>query len=92
MPSKHEFVARFKNHIAGLALFGTISEMKDGPMKRAERIFEIPAEVERLLGQMYDYLLSAAEKPTNGHSQPVAAPGPARAAPGKPGALPADGR
>lgn len=54
--SREDFVKRWRNHIAGLALFGVASEAKDGPLARAAKILEIPAEVERILGMMHDSL------------------------------------
>lgn len=54
--TRDDFVERWKRHIAGMALFGTVSELRDGPMVRAAKILEIPAQVEDLLGKMYDDL------------------------------------
>lgn len=54
MKTKQEFIERWKKHVAGMAMFGMASERNDGPLLRASKLFELPAEVEKLLGQMYD--------------------------------------
>lgn len=54
MKSRQEFQQKWKNYVAGMALFGTVSEIRDGPLVRATKVMDIPAEVERLLGLMYD--------------------------------------
>lgn len=59
MRTKEEFVARWRNHVAGLALYGLIAELNAPGQRRisdAGRALEIPGQVERLLGQMYDDL------------------------------------
>lgn len=63
MKTKEEFVARWRCHLAGLALFGIASETKDGPMVRASKVLEIPAQVEKLLGQMYADIAAEEPKP-----------------------------
>lgn len=68
--TEDEFVTRWRRHLAGLALYGTVSELRDGPLVRASKVLDIPAEVERLLKQMYADLKPAAEP------KPVAAPQP----------------
>jgi hypothetical protein len=62
--TREEFVRRWRTHLAGLALYGVASEMKDGLLVRAGRVLEIPAEVERLLGLMYDGLLPQRKEAT----------------------------
>jgi hypothetical protein len=52
--TREQFIERWKRHVAGMALFGVVSELRDGPLTRAGKIMEIPAEVEKLLGQLYD--------------------------------------
>ena len=54
--TRTEFIDRWKRHVAGLALFGHVSEIQDTPLKRAARVLEIPAEAEKLLGMMYNDL------------------------------------
>jgi hypothetical protein len=69
--SREDFVNRWKKHLAGLALYGAVSEARDGPMVRASKMFNIPAEVEKLLGQLYDDLApKEALKIANGGQPP----------------------
>jgi hypothetical protein len=51
--TKEAFVRKWRNHLAGLALYGVASEHRDGPLARAAKVMDIPAEVERLLGLMH---------------------------------------
>ena len=93
--TRTEFIARWKTHVAGLALFGHVSEIQDTPIKRAARVLEIPAEAEKLLGMMYDDLkpkeTTNAPGSTQQNGQPanakpgVAGDGQARPAHGRPG-------
>lgn len=68
--TREAFIARWRRNLAGLALFGVASDVKDSPLKRAAYALDIPAEVERLLGQLYDDLapkeLPAAAPHANG--------------------------
>ncbi len=59
MLSKEAFIEKWRNHIAGLALYGTISDLRDSPMTRATRHMQIPALVEKTLGQMYESIQRA---------------------------------
>lgn len=52
--SKQKFIDEWKHKLTGIAVFGAVSEMNDGPLVRAGKIFELPKEVEKLLGAMYD--------------------------------------
>jgi len=54
--TRDEFIALWRRHLAGMALYGTVSEMRDGPLVRTTKILDIPAEVENLLGRMFDSL------------------------------------
>jgi len=54
--TKDEFTRRWRHKLAGLALYGAVSDVKDGPMTRAAKVWDIPAEVERLLAMMFDDL------------------------------------
>ena len=65
MKTQAEFVDRWKCHLAGMALFGVASEVKDGPLLRAAKVLDIPARAEQLLRQMYDDL--TAESPAGPH-------------------------
>lgn len=56
MRTKEEFIRRWRNHLAGMALFGAVSDLRDGQMTRAAKILDIPGEVEKLLGQLWDDL------------------------------------
>ncbi len=70
--NKDAFIARWKKHMAGLALYGVASETRDGPLARAAKVLDIPAEVESLLGKMYDDVAIVSKKPeTNGHAPAV---------------------
>jgi hypothetical protein len=51
--TKDEFKARWRYRLAGIALYGSVSEIKDGPLARASKLMEIPAQVEQLLEAMY---------------------------------------
>lgn len=66
MKTKQEFTNRWKHKLAGMALYGVASEVNDGPITRAGKIFDVPAEVERLLGMMYDELAATEAEPLNG--------------------------
>ncbi len=52
--TRDEFVKKWRYAMTGLAMYGYVSEQRDGPMKRAERLFNMPEEIERLLNLMYD--------------------------------------
>lgn len=52
--TRDEFVKKWRYALTGLGMYGYVSEQKDGPMKRAERLFGMPEEIERLLNLMYD--------------------------------------
>ena len=64
--TQEAFIAKWKTSLAGLALFGVASETKDGPIKRAAYILEIPAQVEGLLKRMYDDLVVVKPAAANG--------------------------
>jgi hypothetical protein len=52
--TKPEFIKHWRNHLAGLALFGAASEARLGTMERAARAMDIPDEVLKLLDRLYD--------------------------------------
>ena len=54
MKTKDAFIEQWKCHLAGMALYGTVSDKNDGPYTRASKVFDITAEVEKLLAAMYD--------------------------------------
>lgn len=56
MRTKEEFVKKFHIWQIGLAFSGHVSEIKDGPMKRAEMALTIPDDMKKMLELMYDYL------------------------------------
>ena len=56
MKTRDEFVNAWKLTLAGLALFGVASERIDGPTVRAAKIWDVPNDVQRLIGIMYDSL------------------------------------
>lgn len=74
MRTKDEWIARWRLQLAGLAMFGVVSDAKDGPLQRAARWMEIPAQVEKLLAQMYADL---DPKPAHTNGKP-AEPNPVR--------------
>ena len=59
--TKEDFVKRWRHKLAGLALFGVVSETKDGPLKRAANALDIPQTVETLLAELYDDAASGQE-------------------------------
>jgi hypothetical protein len=56
MKSKEEFIKKFKNDIAGMALYGYVSDQKEGPCERVTHIFKIIPEVESKLAEMWTWL------------------------------------
>lgn len=65
--TKEEFVKRWRYHLAGLAIYGAT----DGELKKASRLYDIPKEVEGILGKMFDDLIPRPE-PTK--SEPAKQP------------------
>ncbi len=70
--TRDEFVRLWRTHLAGLALYGAVGDRNDGPLSRAGKVFEIPSQVESLLGKMYDDLKPAAAEPPKPSEQPKA--------------------
>jgi hypothetical protein len=66
--TRDQFVARWKNHLAGMALFGAVSELRDGPLARAAKVMDIPAAVESLLGKMFDDATKDQPAPSGQHA------------------------
>lgn len=56
MKPKDEFLMAFRYKMAGMAMFGYVSDQRDGPTVRATKVMEIPADVEAFLSQIYDWL------------------------------------
>lgn len=52
--TREHFVARYRHRWAAMILFMQASEVKEGPLARGARIYDMPAEVDALLGQMWD--------------------------------------
>lgn len=71
MRTRDEFVRRWRLHIAGLALYGRYSEERDGLATRTARVLEIPAEVEKLLGMLWDDMTRGDETPVSGTPRPT---------------------
>ena len=72
--SEDEFVKRWCFYMAGMATYGYISEMKDGPMKRGEKHLGLREEVEGTLRKMYrDARKPEARPEVNGHATPLPA-------------------
>jgi hypothetical protein len=62
--SREAFIKRWAYHLTGMALYGLVASTRHSTLEQATRAHEIPAEVERLLGRMYDEL----------HAPPVSTP------------------
>jgi hypothetical protein len=58
LKTREQFIAKFRTHVAAMALFGVVSEAKDGLLARAGKVLEIPAETDKLLIAMYQYLMA----------------------------------
>ncbi len=56
MRTKKEFVDKFLIWQIGLAFSGHVSDVKDGPLKKAEMAMMIPDEMRRMLELMFDYI------------------------------------
>lgn len=55
--SRDEFVRKYRHKWGAMILFMQASEVKgEGTLARTARIFDMPQEVEQLLGLMYDDL------------------------------------
>ena len=63
MKTREAFIEQWKCHIAGMALYGSISDKNDGPYTRASKVFDITAEVEKLLAAMYDSIEATDKTP-----------------------------
>lgn len=61
--TRQAFIDYWKHRVAGMALYGSICEQTEGPMNRVNRAYQIPGEVERLLGSQYDSLFPQMSKP-----------------------------
>jgi hypothetical protein len=66
--TKDEFRKRWRTKLTAMALFGVVSDVRDGPLQRAGHVLDIPAEVDKMLEQIYEDLASqpAPAKPANG--------------------------
>lgn len=54
--TRAEFVARWKYHLTGFALYGHATGKIENILERATRVHDLPAEVEKMLGQLWDDL------------------------------------
>lgn len=71
--TKPEFVAKYRYRLAGMILFMQAGDQRDGALKQAQRVFEMPGEIEALLAAMFDDLKRLTPDPAaNGHPQPGA--------------------
>lgn len=52
--TKDEWINRFKHQLGGLAIFGMISDQKDGPVARTRHVWEVRDTVLSLSGEMWD--------------------------------------
>lgn len=57
--TREQFIKRWEREMAGWGMFGCVSELRDGPMARATKVFDIPDEARKLLGRLYDDLFPA---------------------------------
>jgi hypothetical protein len=55
--TRAEFIKAWQARLAGLALCGLVSELRESPMQRGARALDIPADVRKLLEEMYDDLI-----------------------------------
>ncbi len=51
--TRDDFVKKWKPLLAGIALCGLVSELRDAPMQRGAKALDIPADVERWLSALY---------------------------------------
>jgi hypothetical protein len=63
-----DFIRRWRTKLAGLALYGAVSDQRDGPLAKAARVYEIPNQVEALLAAMYRDLQPKPTETTNGEA------------------------
>ena len=52
--TKDEWINRFKHQLGGLAIFGMISDQRDGALARTRYVWEIRDAVLSLSGEMWD--------------------------------------
>ena len=52
--TKDEWINRFKHQLGGLAIFGMISDQKDGALARTRHVWEVRDTVLSLSGEMWD--------------------------------------
>jgi hypothetical protein len=64
--AREEFVRRWRPLLCGMALCGLYAELKENALKRGIAAIDIPPEVDRLLGRIYDDALRLFQE-----SQPV---------------------
>lgn len=70
--TREQFISRWRHRIAGGFLYGYDAATRLGPREQAERVWTIPAEVERLLGQIFDDLQPKPAQAPNGQpAQPT---------------------
>ena len=54
--TREEFIERWRLRLVGLGLYGLVIETTETNLVRAGHALRIPAQVERILGQMFDDL------------------------------------
>ena len=52
--TREEWINRFKHQLGGLAIFGMISDQRDGALARTRYVWEIRDAVLSLSGEMWD--------------------------------------
>ena len=54
--TRDEFIEKFRFYLGGMAMYGYVSEERDGPMERAKKWRTITDSTDKLLGQMFDWI------------------------------------
>lgn len=72
--TREAFIAKWRVHLAGLALYGVATEATGGPLVRAARALEIPGQVESLLSKMFDSLQPPPPKLPSANGKPAQQP------------------
>ena len=75
--TREEWKKKYHLYLCGLALCGSVSELKDGPLVRVSKFQDIPEEMEKLLEKMWEAAQPAPPKTPEG----VVYPPPNSAAP-----------
>lgn len=63
MVTKEEFIERFRQATAGMALYGLAMELDGGYIAKTTHALKIPAMVEKVLGAMYEFMATSVQQP-----------------------------